>query len=240
MKTRNIIFSLFLLLAIVVTACNPQAAPTEEMTEIEMVSEPMADSNTAMTENKADEIMSPTEEAVADHSGDALMTDSEDDMMDEPKDDPMMAPDWFSAQLTNARTGETFTIAGFKGKVVLVETMAIWSSNCFKQQGQVQSLHNLLGERDDFVSLGVDIDPNENAAALQTYTDKNNFDWLYTVAPSDVSREIGQLYGDQFLNPPSTPMFIIDRQGQVHPLPFGIKSAESLLESLQPFLDAGM
>ena len=33
---------------------------------------------------------------------------------------------------------------------------------------------------------------------------------------------------------------IIDRDGEVHPLPFGIKDADSLLEALQPYLEAGM
>ena len=56
----------------------------------------------------------------------------------------------------------------------------------------------------------------------------------------EVSREIAQLYGDLFLNPPSTPMLIVDRKGGAHPLPFGIKSAESLQEALAPFLNEGM
>ena len=113
----------------------------------------------------------------------------------------------------------------------------MWCSNCLKQQGQVAALHDILGENEDFISLGIDIDPNENAAALKAYTEKNGFDWLYTIAPVEVAREIGQLYGDQFLNPPSTPMLIIDRNGEVHILPFGIKSTESLLAAIQPFLD---
>jgi len=45
--------------------------------------------------------------------------------------------------------------------------------------------------------------------------------------------EISRLYGPQFLNPPSTPMVIIDKNGNPHPLGFGIKSAEDLLASLQ-------
>ncbi len=35
-------------------------------------------------------------------------------------------------------------------------------------------------------------------------------------------------------------MLIIDRKGVAHPLPFGIKSAEELLQALQPFLDEAM
>jgi cytochrome oxidase Cu insertion factor (SCO1/SenC/PrrC family) len=191
------------------------------------------------------------DEMVSDEDGE--MDDDDEDMMDQENDGSMsgdkdgmsedtlvMTPDWFKASLTNVKTGETFTVDDFKGKVVLVETLAMWCSNCLKQQKQVQALHDLIGERDDFVSLGIDIDPNENAEALRTYTSNNGFDWVYTVAPTEVAREIGQLYGDQYLNPPSTPMLIIDREGEVHLLPFGIKNAESLLVALQPFLDAEM
>ena len=34
-------------------------------------------------------------------------------------------------------------------------------------------------------------------------------------------------------------MFVVDRQGEVHPLPFGVKNAQELAEALQPFLDDG-
>ena len=86
------------------------------------------------------------------------------------------------------------------------------------------------------VSVAIDIDPNEDNAILKAHTDKNGFDWVYAVAPGEVAAEIGQLYGGQFLNPPATPMLIIDRQGQAHPLEFGPKSAQSLQEALAPFL----
>ena len=56
----------------------------------------------------------------------------------------------------------------------------------------------------------------------------------------DVARENGNLYGQQFLNPPSAPMFIIDRHGEVHPLPFGVKSAADLQKALEPFLNEAM
>jgi hypothetical protein len=198
------------------------------------------DMDEAMMEDK-DEMSSEGEMMEADDeamdAGDGDMVEGEDESMEA---ESMNVPDWFKAELADARSGGAFKVSDFQGKVVLVETLAMWCSNCLKQQKQVLALHDLLGERDDFVSLGIDIDPNENATALKTYIEGNGFDWLYTVAPREVAREIGQLYGDQFLNPPSTPMLIIDRHGEVHILPFGIKSAESLLEALQPFLDGEM
>lgn len=194
---------------------------------------------------KDDDTMRVDEDDMDDHSDDELMEDKDDDSVSDEKDDMsndsmIISPDWFKTSLTDINTGETFVVADFKGKVVLVETLAMWCSNCLKQQGQVKALHDLVGERDDFVSLGLDIDPNENATALKSYTSNNEFDWFYAIAPTEVSRELSQLYGDQYLNPPSTPMLIIDREGEVHLLPFGIKSAEDLFEALQPFLNSEM
>jgi hypothetical protein len=60
---------------------------------------------------------------------------------------------------------------------------------------------------------------------------------LYAVAPAEMAREIGLQLGSQFLNPPAAPMFVIDRAGQPQPLPFGVKSAQALVDALKPFLD---
>jgi cytochrome oxidase Cu insertion factor (SCO1/SenC/PrrC family) len=146
-------------------------------------------------------------------------------------------PTWYSISLKDVKTGNTFTINGLKGKVILVETMAQWCSNCLQQQKQVKNLHTLLGKRDDFVSVILDVDANENEASLKTYAEKNEFDWIYVISPPEVSRDLSKLYGSQFLNPPSTPMLIIDRKGTAHPLPFGIKGAEDLKKALDPYLN---
>ena len=158
------------------------------------------------------------------------------DMTEEVANQPSNTPVWFGLSLTNVQTGEGFTLNDFNGKVILVENLAMWCSNCKKQQIQVKALHEKLGDRDDFVSIGLDIDTNENAADLKTYIDNNGFDWIYAIASPEIAREISALYGAQFLNPPSTPILIIDRKGQVHPMPFGIKSADDLYTFIEPFL----
>lgn len=167
-------------------------------------------------------------------------TDLPVDKTEEPAIQPVNTPNWFSLPLINVQTGESFTLNDFNGKVVLVENLAMWCSNCKKQQIQVRALHELLGEREDFVSLGLDIDINENATDLKAYIDINGFDWMYAVASAEISREISALYGAQFLNPPSTPILVIDRNGQAHPMPFGIKSANDLYAFIEPFLLADM
>jgi cytochrome oxidase Cu insertion factor (SCO1/SenC/PrrC family) len=247
------LISLLSITVLLLAACS-SAAPTPE------TATPQEPATTETIMDKGDENMADgnqDDNTMEEKSPDAAMPEDTPEPMQEDKDKMdesstpaadstktemeeteamAVAPAWFSVALTNVANGESFTIADLKGKVVLVENMAVWCSTCLRQQKQVKALQDLLGERDDFVSLGLDIDPNEDAALLKGYIESNGFDWTYAVVPVEVGREIGQLYGDQFLNPPSTPMFIIDRKGQTHPLPFGVKSAAELQKALEPFL----
>ena len=144
--------------------------------------------------------------------------------------------DWFSVELTDAQTGQTFTMNDYAGKVVLVETMAIWCPNCIRQANEVRNMHKLLGNPDDLISVSLDVDLNEDQASLKEYTEEFDLDWHFAVAPREVARALGNLYGAQYLNPPLSPMLIIDREGNVHTLEYGEKSAETLKKSVEPYL----
>jgi thiol-disulfide isomerase/thioredoxin len=248
------LFISMLLIGLFLAACapaNPPApAPTVEAPQAE--EQAMEGEQALAAETPASEMMEDSshgEMATEDNSQDVTpeetmsgddMSQGDPDGMPAEEEAMMAAPAWFSVPLTEVTSGETFAIQELKGKVVLVETMAQWCTNCLAQQKQVLALHEALGERDDFVSLGLDIDPNEDAEMLKAYIERNGFFWKYAVSPAEVSRDISQLYGNQFLNPPSTPMLIIDRQGEAHPLPFGIKSASDLQAALEPFLQEDM
>jgi thiol-disulfide isomerase/thioredoxin len=221
MKTKSILLSTIMITAFLITACGGGTTPTAAMMPHE------ATATEAMMAHDT-----PTPDAMMAHE-----TSTPDAMM--PKSS-MTSPAWYSASFVDVRTGQPYAIQDFKGKVVLVETMAIWCPTCLKQQGEVKALRGSLGQRDDFVSIDLDIDPNENSASLKSYVENNGFDWLYAVSTADVSRELASLYGAQFLNPPSTPIVIIDRHGAAHPTPFGVKSADDLKKFIQPFLDEGM
>ncbi len=226
MKNKSVFFSLIVLLSLVLTACGGAATPEAMMSNDTATPDAMM-SHATVTPDAMMSHETPTPDAMMSH--------------DTVTPDAMMGmPAWFDTSFMDARTGQNFTINSFKGKVVLVETMAVWCSNCYSQQQQIKAYHDLLGQNTDLVSLSLDIDPNENADALKSYVNKTGFDWLYAVSSADVSRGISQAYGDQFLNPPSTPILIIDRHGAAHPLPFGIKSAQDLMKAIQPYLDEKM
>ena len=91
--------------------------------------------------------------------------------------------DWFNMPLTDVQTGKTFTMNDYAGKVVLLETMAIWCPNCIVQAGQVQKLHQALGNPEDLISVTLDVDSNEDEAMLKKYVDEWGLDWHFAVAP---------------------------------------------------------
>jgi thiol-disulfide isomerase/thioredoxin len=171
------------------------------------------------------------------HSGTMMDTTSTPEAMG---GDMMMSPAWIGVTLTNARTGENFTLKDFAGKVVVVEMMAMWCPTCKRQQGEVKTMLAQIGMPADLVVVALDVDPNEDAVALKTYSETYGFDWTYAIAGADVAREISNLYGSQFINPPSAPMLLIDRKGEVQLLPFGVKSADDLMNAVKPLLEGGM
>jgi peroxiredoxin len=145
-------------------------------------------------------------------------------------------PEWFGMELTDAQTGETFTMNDYAGKVVMLETMAIWCPNCVVQGNEVRKLHAVLGNPDDLISVSLDVDINEDSAALKEYAYNYGFEWHFAVAPLEVARALGNLYTAQYLNPPLNPMLIIDRGGNVHHLEYGFKDAETLQKAVEPYL----
>jgi thiol-disulfide isomerase/thioredoxin len=255
---KLLLFSTFVM-ALVISACVPTQTPASMANESsEAMTNPTEDmsmhltaTSQAMMEKSTQEIMTaPTEDRMmhGTTTPDAMMGESTQEMMATPSEDRMMhdaatpeammePPAWFQVSLTNVNDGSAFTINDFLGKVVLVETMAVWCPTCKRQQEQITSLHSQMGMNADLITVSLDIDPNEDAAMLQTYAADNGFNWIYAVASKDVARDIGNLYGDQFLNPPSTPILIIDRHGEAHPLPFGVKNADDLMKAIEPYLN---
>lgn len=152
----------------------------------------------------------------------------------EPSDGVALAP-WMTAELIDVRTGETFAIADLAGRLVVVEPMAIWCSNCARQQREASTVLAAL-DRDDIVYISLDIDPTEQAGDLATYADDRGFDWRFVVAGRDVSRMFAEAFGDQVLSPPSTPSIIITPDGELVGPTFGIRDAEELRTELESHL----
>jgi peroxiredoxin len=138
---------------------------------------------------------------------------------------------WTDIPLEDVTTGETFKISDFKGKKVMLETFAVWCSTCTKQQKEIKKLHGRIGE--DFVSITVDVDPNEDADKVRAHVDRNGFDWLYAVASPEMTRSLIDEFGTIIVNAPSAPIVIISEDGASRLLGRGVKSADKLEKELK-------
>jgi len=211
--------------SVVLVACAPVPASTAE---VMMQETPMSD---AMMEPAT-----PTAAAMMDNqpapAASAVM-DAEAAMPP--------AADWMGMAMSDVVTGQQFRLSDFHNKVVLIEPMAVWCTKCRALQQEIRRVHEQLGgQAAELVTISIDVDPNEDQAYLKAYVDQAGHDWAFAIAPAELSRALAAAYGDQVLNPPSTPLLIIDRNGTAQLLPFGPKTAADLLNALQPLLDAGM
>ena len=141
---------------------------------------------------------------------------------------PVLEQAWANVELTNAADGSTFRIADFAGRTVFLENMAIWCGNCKEQQRAAAEAAQMLG--DDVVYIVLDVEPTEDSAALAAYAARNDFPFIYAVAPKAYSRAIASEFGDLVLAPPTTPVWFIGADGTVTLTKRGAKSAEELVE----------
>jgi len=135
-------------------------------------------------------------------------------------------PLWMDAELKDVRTGKTFKISDFKGKPVLMESFAVWCPICTQQQKNTKKLE---AEADnEIISISIDTDPNENKERVLDHITRNDFTWLYTIAPIEVTRSLIDQFSPKVVNAPLVPIVLICPDQSTKLLPFGVKSAERL------------
>ena len=131
--------------------------------------------------------------------------------------------------LTDVRSGEQLTLGQLAAeKPVLLETMAIWCTNCRAQMHRVVEAHSAA----DFHSVGIDVDPSERAEDLKAYVEREGFDWPFAMADAEVAGTLRDRLGQAFMFPPNTPMVLLMPDGEVRPLHFGGYSVDALLAEL--------
>jgi thiol-disulfide isomerase/thioredoxin len=136
---------------------------------------------------------------------------------------------WRTTELTDVLTGETFSIDSFE-KPVLVETFAVWCSNCKRQQDELVEFHEAVG--DDVVSIALNTDPNEDAERVRQHAESNGYDWRYAVSPGDVTNSLVDQFGASMTTPPQVPMLLRCADGCTRRLKDGYKPTSFLREQV--------
>jgi hypothetical protein len=139
---------------------------------------------------------------------------------------PLIDAAWAQVELTDVQTGERFRIADFAGRVIVVEPMAVWCTNCKAQQREGAAM---LGELPDVVWIALDIDPGESPELLAGAATERGHVFRWAIAPPDLSRGLEADFGTIVLNPVPTPLILIGTDGRITLTDFGLKDATTLV-----------
>jgi cytochrome oxidase Cu insertion factor (SCO1/SenC/PrrC family) len=137
---------------------------------------------------------------------------------------------WKEIELTDIRTGDSFTIENFSGETVLLESFAVWCPTCTKQQRKIMEFHEEVG--DSVVSISIDTDSNEDSARVLEHIQDNGFDWRYAISPATMTQALIDEFGPGIVNAPSVPMILICPDGSYSKLGNGVKDVGELKEAV--------
>lgn len=141
-------------------------------------------------------------------------------------------PAWHALSLTDARTGQVFTLADFAGKTVYVEPMATWCTNCRNQMSVIRDQVRGQVDPDTVVFVGLSVETNLASEALASYSTTHGFDWTFAVMTPELLSELASTFGRTVTNPPAVPHFLIGPDGTTSDLSTGHHSADQLLQRL--------
>ena len=80
------------------------------------------------------------------------------------------------------------------------------------------------------IVVALDIDANEDAAAVQEHIERNDFEGYFAISPPALTETLVDEYGAFMVSPPVSPKVLVNA-AQTSAEPFrGVASAEELLE----------
>ena len=141
-------------------------------------------------------------------------------------------PAWHSLSLTDARTGQAFTLADFAGKTVYVESMATWCTSCRQQMGIIRD--DLMSQVDPerAVLLGLSVETDLQPVTLADYVNAQGFSWKFAVMTPEMLQALATTFGLTITNPTAIPHFVIGPDGAMSDLMTGLHTADSLRDEL--------
>lgn len=155
----------------------------------------------------------PTEPPAAQAPTAEAMTAAPEQTAAETAPDVSSAPAWQTLPLVNARTGETFTLADFRGKTILVRAIAEWCTNCRAGQRVWRDEVMPQVDTDNVVFISLDNEINNTAESLATYADNYEFPWIFAVMTPDFLNAAREEFGNVVTTPPAEPQWVVRPDG---------------------------
>lgn len=104
---------------------------------------------------------------------------------------------------------KTYTLAGFKGKVVVIDMWAMWCAPCLAEKPVMEKIAEELKNRGDIVFVGVSVDGLDRRAVWKSFVKRNGFTSIELL--SNATESIQKYYKIEGI-----PRFLIfDREGKI-------------------------
>jgi hypothetical protein len=141
------------------------------------------------------------------------------------------APVWMTTELTDACSGQSFTLADFAGKTLYVEPMATWCTNCYGQLTRVRDAVAQIpaAERSEIVLVALSSEIGLPREDLARYAQKSGFPMIFAVMPEPMLKAMVDDLGREVAVPPAMPHLIVGPDGTIGELHTGGTSADDLL-----------
>ena len=141
------------------------------------------------------------------------------------------APAWMATELTDACSGQSFTLTDFAGKTVYIQGMATWCPTCRDHLSRVKEATAQLPQevRDDVVIVVLSSEVDLPRETLAEYAASNDFPFIFAVMPAEMLQTMADELGQEIAVPPATPHLIVAPDGTIGEIRTGGESAEDLL-----------
>lgn len=125
--------------------------------------------------------------------------------------------------------GNEFSLSDYRGKVVILDFMAISCIPCVGEMFHLNEINDSYGG-ENVVIMSIDIDPTDGEDAIRWFKETYGGDWIFASGPS---------IGMDYLEPPSYPiptLYIIDQQGVIAYKNVGVTSSSTLSSEIDKLL----
>ncbi len=135
---------------------------------------------------------------------------------------------WQDMPLADVRTGGSFKLSDFAGRVVLLEIIAPGCAPCATQIKEVGAALEALS--DNTVAVSVDYSAYSKPASVAAYADTLEAGWGFAVTTKEFKDALISEFGPGVVAVSATPIIVIEPSGATHFTEPGIKKSSTLME----------
>ena len=145
-----------------------------------------------------------------------------------------MEVSWKETIMTDLQGRGNFSISGFSGKTVIVSVVSVSCPTCIIQlRRQLDGIGVLVNENPERIErVALDLDPEEGPGFVAAYGGPANFTGYSARSPPAMTLALLHRFGPFAIDPETIPVILVCPDGRDFLLPPGLKTPESLNETI--------